>query len=113
MIENYSIKLRFNFKTLDYEGEEIVTGSFSYDDNLDYEGLDIIEAKTDLNKKCSVHRNRISINNEGKGNVYIKFKGKVSEKSLMGIHKSSYENGYIITTQMEPTGARICRFLYI
>jgi aminopeptidase N len=38
--------------------------------------------------------------------IMINFSGSVSETSLMGIHESKYESGHIITTQMEPTGAR-------
>lgn len=106
-IESYDLKFDFKFKDLKYECTEVVSGRFSGSVEFDNENLSVNSVKIDgRDTKFGVANKRLSIEQADGSQLTIKFSGAVSETSLMGIHDAKYENGHIITTQMEPTGAR-------
>ncbi|MGC8546604.1 MAG: M1 family metallopeptidase [Thermoplasmata archaeon] len=106
MIEKYIVRMIVDFKNLNYKGYETISGDFTNGENLDFEGLEIDEISGFIDNKPKIENNKIIIEKDSSREIKIKFTGKISEKSLMGIHKSTYDGGYIVTTQMEPTGAR-------
>ncbi len=106
MIEKYIVRINVDFKNLTYTGNETIIGDFSKGEILNFEGLEIIDISGFVDNKPHINGNEIIIEKDSSMEIDIKFNGKISEKSLMGIHKSTYDGGYIITTQMEPNGAR-------
>ena len=106
-LESYALKFDFKFRDLKYECVEVIRGKFSGELSLDNENLSVNSVRIDGNEaKFSIADKRLIVGPvEGK-EITIDFSGNISETSLMGIHDVKYENGHIITTQMEPTGAR-------
>ncbi len=106
-IESYNLKFDFKFKELKYECLESVKGKFSGAIEMDSENLTINSIRVDgRDRPFSVADKKLLIDPVEGTEISINFSGKVSETSLMGIHDAKYEKGHIITTQMEPTGAR-------
>ncbi|MGC8617906.1 MAG: M1 family metallopeptidase [Thermoplasmata archaeon] len=106
-IESYALKFDFKFKDLKYECTETVKGKFSGSVEFDSENLSIHSVKVDgTDEKFNVSAKKLILSSADGSEITINFSGNVSETSLMGIHDVKYENGHIITTQMEPTGAR-------
>ncbi len=105
-VERYELVLEFDFQELTYLGREKIIGDFRDNIEMDSHVREIKRVEVDGKIASYKHENgKLSI--EGKGReILIEFENKVSEVSLMGIYKSSTPDGYIITTQMEPTGAR-------
>ena len=102
----YELELDFLFKDLKYSGKERIKGEFNSPIKLNSRVDKINKILMDGKEVDFKHENdEITINREGK-EIYIEFENRVSEISLMGIYKSITKDGYIITTQMEPTGAR-------
>ena len=106
-LESYALKFDFKFRDLKYECVEVIKGKFSGELLLDNENLSVNSVRIDGNEaKFSIADKKLKLDLvEGK-EITINFSGNISETSLMGIHDVKYENGHIITTQMEPTGAR-------
>ncbi len=107
-IEKYDLKFSFSFNELKYECVEVVTGKFSGTVDLDCDGLSISSVKMDgRDATFSIKDKKLSVQGGEWSQMTINFSGSVSETSLMGIHDAKYDQGHIITTQMEPTGARM------
>ncbi|MEM0141241.1 MAG: M1 family metallopeptidase [Thermoplasmatales archaeon] len=106
-VEGYDLKFYFSFNELKYKCVETISGTFDDGLSLDSEGL-LIEDIESNGKKVAYQLDGsvLKIPALDSNSVVITFSGKVSSMSLMGIHESRYETGRIITTQMEPTGAR-------
>ncbi|MEM0073568.1 MAG: M1 family metallopeptidase [Thermoplasmatales archaeon] len=106
-IELYDLKFSFKFDELKYSCVETIFGEFDDGLKLDSEGLMIKSVKADgKDVDYKVNGNTLEIPSIKSSSIVISFSGVVSSISLMGIHESRYETGRIITTQMEPTGAR-------
>jgi len=106
-VEYYDLNFYFKFNELNYTCIETVKGDFDGDLELDCEGLVVDSVKKnggDVSFEMS--NGKLKIKTLNSDSITISFSGKVSSISLMGIHESRYESGRIITTQMEPTGAR-------
>ncbi|MCL4333637.1 MAG: M1 family metallopeptidase, partial [Candidatus Thermoplasmatota archaeon] len=104
---SYDLKFDFRFRELKYSCVERIQGDFSGKIELNCENLAVSSVR--VNGKDSpyeVSNKKLLIDQESGSEVSISFSGSVSETSLMGIHDAKYEAGHIITTQMEPTGAR-------
>lgn len=102
----YELEFDFFFKDLKYFGREKIKGDFRAPIKLDSKVDKINKILVDNKEADFKYENgELTINKDGK-EIYIEFENKVSEISLMGIYKSITKDGYIITTQMEPTGAR-------
>ncbi len=106
-IGSYDLKFSFKFKELKYECIEIVKGKFSGTVEFNADNLKVNSISVDgRNSSFSVNEKKLLIGPVDGSEITINFSGTVSETSLMGIHDAKYETGHIITTQMEPTGAR-------
>ncbi|MCL4413097.1 MAG: M1 family metallopeptidase [Candidatus Thermoplasmatota archaeon] len=107
MITKYNINLDVDFKGLSYTGLETISGEFVNGIDLDFDGLNIMKVFGGTNNlQYEIKEGKLKIGKTSLNEITIEFGGRISEKSLMGIHKSTYGDGYIVTTQMEPTGAR-------
>lgn len=107
-IDAYRLKFSFKFEKLSYECDESIVGKFRGRVDLDSDGLTVNRVEVDGKKvKFSVKDKKLIIAEANGKEISINFSGKVSSTSLMGIHDSSYGSGHLITTQMEPTGARM------
>ncbi|MCL4341494.1 MAG: M1 family metallopeptidase [Candidatus Thermoplasmatota archaeon] len=110
--ERYDIDLQVDFKNLTFHGNETIT--FEAADEqlmLNSAELDVLKAVSggeyvdfSLNEKeQTLHFNRKF---NGRSQISIEFKGKVSE-SLQGLYIARYaKDQYILSTQFESTGAR-------
>jgi tricorn protease interacting factor F2/3 len=106
-IESYSLNFLVRFKELKYDCEETVIGKFNGEIEFDNNNLDVRAVKMNGREiPFKVRDNKLVMGPADGTELLINFSGLVSETSLMGIHESKYESGHIITTQMEPTGAR-------
>jgi tricorn protease interacting factor F2/3 len=106
-IESYNLNFRFRFNELKYDCEEVVIGKFIGQIEFDADNLAINAVKMNGRDVPFTIKDRKLVVGPAEGReIMINFSGSVSETSLMGIHESKYESGHIITTQMEPTGAR-------
>ncbi|WP_338604078.1 M1 family metallopeptidase [Sulfolobus tengchongensis] len=108
-VNRYEIFLDFNFQSGDYEGYEKIEMESDEDTvSLDAVGLKLTKVKVN-GKEVEFHQdeNKVLIKTGSfSGNLEVEFKGKVSEKRLVGIYKASYKEGYVISTQFEATHAR-------
>lgn len=106
-IERYNLRFKFRFDKLKYDCSETITGKFTNLDSLDCERLTVKSMKVDGKEiKFRTKDSQLKFGPIKGREITIDFSGTVSQQSLMGIHESKYEGGHIITTQMEPTGAR-------
>ena len=106
-LESYDLKFSFKFKELKYECIEIVKGKFSGTVEFNVENLKVNSISVDgKNSSFTLNDKKLLVGPVDGSEIIINFSGTVSETSLMGIHDAKYETGHIITTQMEPTGAR-------
>ena len=106
-LESYDLKFSFKFKELEYECIEIVKGKFSGTVEFNVENLKVNSISVDgKNSSFTLNDKKLLVGPVDGSEIIINFSGTVSETSLMGIHDAKYETGHIITTQMEPTGAR-------
>ncbi len=106
-VDSYEMKFDFKLDDLKYECTEVLRGEFSENLELDSENLLVRYVKADgKDAPFKTENRKLRINNPPGKEIEIHFSGTVSEISLMGIHDAKYESGHIITTQMEPTGAR-------
>ncbi|MEM0136545.1 MAG: M1 family metallopeptidase, partial [Thermoplasmatales archaeon] len=106
-LDLYDLKFYFKFKELKYDCTETIKGRFSGPVELDNENLSVSSVKVDgRNSSFNVANKKLTLGNIQGEEITINFSGIISETSLMGIHDVKYDNGHIITTQMEPTGAR-------
>jgi tricorn protease interacting factor F2/3 len=104
---SYHLKFDFKFKELKYSCTEILKGKFSGNIELNSENLSVTATKIDgRDVPFTMIDKKRSIGPAQGEELSVDFSGSVSETSLMGIHDAKYEKGHIITTQMEPTGAR-------
>jgi tricorn protease interacting factor F2/3 len=104
---SYDLKFDFKFKELKYDCVEVLRGNFSGNTELNCENLAVTSVKMGGRDVPFTIADRKLVIGSTEGNeLTINFSGSVSETSLMGIHDAKYGNGHIITTQMEPTGAR-------
>jgi tricorn protease interacting factor F2/3 len=106
-VESYKLNFDVDFDGLRYSCKEILTGQFGRGAELDCEGLKIKDITSGGVKVPFLLKDKKLVIEPARGkDLTIDFSGEISEQSLMGIHQSKYEGGHIITTQMEPTGAR-------
>ncbi|MGC8645396.1 MAG: M1 family metallopeptidase [Thermoplasmata archaeon] len=106
-VESYELRFDFKFNDLKYRGIEIIRGKFEDTAELDCDGLSIESVKADgRDVEFEIGGGKLKIKGADSDSLTVTFSGNVSSLSLMGIHESRYESGRIITTQMEPTGAR-------
>ncbi len=104
---SYHLKFDFKFKELKYSCTEILKGKFSGNIELNSENLSVTATKIDgRDVPFTMIDKKLTIGPAQGEELSVDFSGSVSETSLMGIHDAKYEKGHIITTQMEPTGAR-------
>jgi tricorn protease interacting factor F2/3 len=115
-IQNYKLSLEIDFDTLDIIGHEKITLTAPSNELvLDCYNLEI-KSVSDINGK-EIHFNQNAKNlvlkeistADGTQSITIglEYHGKVSDKSLHGIYKSSYNGGYFVATDFEPNGARL------
>lgn len=106
-IEQYNLDFRIKFDDLEYECKETIEGKLGKQLKLDCVNLKVNSVKA-KGKEIPFHLKKtvLTINGIDSNKLLIDFNGKISQESLMGIHQSKYDGGHIITTQMEPTGAR-------
>ncbi|MCW6158194.1 MAG: M1 family metallopeptidase [Thermoplasmatales archaeon] len=106
-LERYELNFDFKFKELKYGCVETLNGKFSGQVELDIENLTVGSVKMNgADVLFSVSNKKLVVGPTEGSELKITFSGAVSETSLMGIHDAKYDGGHIITTQMEPTGAR-------
>lgn len=105
-IDRYEIFLEFS--GYEYQGvEKIKVQSKSDIVQLDSKGLKIHEVIVDgISSKFEVKNDKLIVYSRIKENLEIKFQGKASEKSLVGIYVTPYNKKYLINTQFSPVYAR-------
>ncbi|MBX8631254.1 MAG: M1 family metallopeptidase [Thermoplasmata archaeon] len=111
-IPRYSLRFDVNFENLSFSATETVTfRGAPRTVELDCENLNIgkvTSGRKDLKWEMRKRERKLRIRTPGKGDFScrIEFTGKVRDGELQGFYKSRYKEGYILTTQFEPLGAR-------
>jgi tricorn protease interacting factor F2/3 len=113
-IKSYEIELDVDFQSLGYKGRENINLENSDGtlvlDTIGHEFARIaVDGKTLPSESVSQDSGTLTLKGLPKGgsaSVSIDFSGKVDDKSIHGFYKSSYDSGYLLATDFEPTGAR-------
>lgn len=106
-VERYDVFL--DFHGYDYEGVEKIKMSTEGNNefSLDTKGLIINEVRADgVKVKFEVKDDKLIIYSKVNQELEIKFHGRASDKSLLGIYVAPYDGKYLITTQFSPIYAR-------
>ncbi|ADN49514.1 M1 family metallopeptidase [Vulcanisaeta distributa] len=105
-VELYVVELRFRFGDLTYEGVVDVHVSSVGDLLLNAVDLGIRSVEVDGRPVDYSYDGRVlRVRGPISGVVRVLFNGRVGDR-LLGIYRAPYRDGYMITTQFEPTGAR-------
>ncbi|MEM0165668.1 MAG: leucyl aminopeptidase, partial [Saccharolobus sp.] len=105
-VDRYEIFLDFN--EYNYEGVEKIKMKSDMDKvELDSIGLTIMEVKVDGKQtKFESKDEKLIIYSKVNEELEIRFRGKASDKSIVGIYVAPYNGKYLITTQFEAIYAR-------
>ncbi|MHB8567280.1 MAG: M1 family metallopeptidase [Nitrososphaerales archaeon] len=112
-ISAYNLRFEIDFPTMSLSArEDIIIEDAEYDkillDSFALQirkvSIDGKEAKFTMDEKVS----KLTIEGLSKDSmkISIEFDGKASQGALHGLYKSSYGTGYLLTTDLEPIGAR-------
>jgi tricorn protease interacting factor F2/3 len=108
----YRLLLRVDYAGLAWTGSvEFDLGPGPTECALDCEGLSIVQVRRDgqdVGFRLSPDRETLSVDLlPGRSSrIAIDFHGTVSTRTLGGFYRSRHGDGYVLTTQCEPTGAR-------
>ena len=108
---DYRLRLDIDFKQLTWTGSvELEVPSGTDELELDSEELTRVSVRqgaTELPFRVERDSSRILVGpGVLAGPLTVTFSGRVQERSLVGLYRSRGRDGYVLTTQCEPTGAR-------
>ncbi|MGB6500683.1 MAG: M1 family metallopeptidase [Thermoplasmata archaeon] len=108
----YRLLLRVDYAAMTWRGEvEFDLGPGTPVCTLDTEGLSIdrvLRDGTEIPFRRTAPEAAVSFDlpSAAASHVRIEYRGSVNTRSMNGIYRSRHANGYVLTTQCEPTGAR-------
>ncbi|TRM81093.1 leucyl aminopeptidase, partial [Sulfolobus sp. F3] len=110
MITLYRYEIFLDFNGPEYYGNEKIQ-MVSDEDKLEIDsvGIEILEVKADGNSvRYDVNNDKLVVYSKVGKELEIRFKGRASDKSIVGIYIAPYDNNkkYIVTTQFEASHAR-------
>jgi tricorn protease interacting factor F2/3 len=111
-IEEYRLRLDVNFAEKRWTGSvefDVPAGPASFD--LDADGLAIRAVHRDRSAASfrlepGEQRVRVDLGAPGPARVTVDFEGRVVDHQLIGLYACRHGDGYVLTSQCEPTGAR-------
>ncbi len=112
LIPEYRLHLDVDFERLRWSGSvgfDLGPGSDPVE--LDAEDLEIRAvlkngAPTPFHLDPGRHRLAISLGSRGAATIRIEFRGQLDPQRLVGLYRCRHGDGYVLTTQCEPIGAR-------
>jgi tricorn protease interacting factor F2/3 len=111
-IDEYRLRLEVDFGAGSWEGSvefDLPSGVDPLE--LDSDGLEIRSARRNgssvpFHLEPAEQRLRIEPGPAGPSKVSVAFAGRVVDQTLIGLYRCAHGDGYVLTSQCEPTGAR-------
>ena len=111
-VKSYDLSLDVNFHALTYKGR-VTTALEGVKGDVRFNSLDLTIRSVTAGGK-SLHWEAVPAEEEivihgvpaGETTLVLDFEGKVSDGTLVGLYRSRFDGGYILTTQFEATQAR-------
>jgi tricorn protease interacting factor F2/3 len=111
-IPEYRLRLDVDHADRSWTGSvefELPPGLHEFD--LDSDGLEIRAVRrnrepTPFRVDPAEQRLRIEVGSPGPSAIAVDFAGRVAEQTLIGLYSCAHGDGYVLTSQCEPTGAR-------